>query len=493
MENIRNSVETVRQRQQRQWIWQCVSKGLVISGLAGCVLAIVRAISDGQVPLLWIVGTVIAGPILGWLWSMVTSRNETMAATQIDQCCNLKDRIATALSFSNKKQTDVLHQLQIEDANEKAAGIDAVVVAPIKRPGAWIPGVGLAMLAIIIGIFATPVKSAVAAPVVNSVVVDQASKAEAALEELKEFNKEEIDPELEEIIKELADVIAELKEPGVDPKEALAKFSEMEAALKQKQEQLDVSSTEQTLREVGQALGLANPMQSAGNALANGEFDKAAEELEKMEMPELDRKTEAAIKEKLGELGDNEDGKGAKKLSEAIKKFSEGMSGGKRSKFREGVEGLASECNCQGRRKRLKDLLKKQCRCLGDCKGECESECECDGNSNKKGGNNWGLGKSSNEPGDKTSKLNSSQKMNIKGQQGDSGEVDVETIKSSEQKQEAVREYRKQAKKYEQMSESVLSEEAIPLGHRQTIRRYFESIRPSGADTDAVKDAMGNN
>ena len=141
----------------------------------------------------------------------------------------------------------------------------------------------------------------------------------------------------------------------------------------------------------------------------------------------------------------------------------------------------------------MKDLLKKQCRCLGDCKGECESECSCAGNSNKKGGNNWGLGKSSNEPGDKTSKLNSAKKMNIKGQQGDSGEVDVETIKSSEQKQEAVREYRKQAKKYEQMSESVLSEEAIPLGHRQTIRRYFESIRPSGAETDAVKEATGNN
>lgn len=79
--------------------------------------------------------------------------------------------------------------------------------------------------------------------------------------------------------------------------------------------------------------------------------------------------------------------------------------------------------------------------------------------------------------------------MNIKGQQGDSGEVEVETIESAEQKQEAVREYRKQAKKYEQISESVLSEEAIPLGHRQTIRRYFESIRPSGAETDAVEEA----
>ena len=488
MENIRDSVESVRQRQQRQWIWQCVSKGLVFSGLAGCVLAIARAVSDGQVPLLWIAAVVVAGPVLGWLWSVMTSRNEAMAATQIDQCCNLKDRIATALSFSNKKQDDVLHQLQIEDANEKAAGVDATAVAPIKAPGAWIPGIGLAMIAIIMGIVTTPVESVVAAPVVNAVIVDQASKAEAALEELKEFNKEEIDPELEEIIKELSGTIAELKKPGVDPKEALAKFSEMEAALKQKQEQLDISSTEESLREVGQAIALAHPMQAAGNALAEGKFDKASEELEKLEMPELDRKTEAAIKEKLGKFGENEDGNGARKLGEVIKKFLEGLGGKKkRSKFREGVEGLAGEASKQGRRKRLKDLLQKQCRCLGDCKGECEGECN-DGNGNGKGGSNWGIGRSTNEPGDKTSKLKSSQQMNIKGQQGESGEVDVETIESAEQKQEAVREYRKQSKKYEQMSESVLSEEAIPLGHRQTIRRYFESIRPSGAETDAVKN-----
>ena len=492
MENIREGVESVRKRQQRQWIWQCVSKGLIFGGLAGCALAIARAISDGQVPLLWVAASVVAGPVLGWLWSLATSRSEAMAATQIDQSCNLKDRIATALSFSNKKQSGVLHQLQIEDANSKAASIDAAAVAPIKAPKTWIPGIGLAMIAMTIGIVSTPVKTVVAAPVVNSVVSEQASKVEVALEELKDFNKEEIDPELEKIIKELSGTIAELKKPGVDPKEALAKFSEMEAALKQKQDQLDSNSTEQKLREVGEAIALAHPMQAAGNALANGKFDKAAEELEKLEMPELDRKTEAAIKEKLAEAADNDDGNGAKKLGEVIKKFSEGMGGGKRSKFREGVEGLAGECSKQGRRKRLKDLLKKQCRCLGDCKCECEGECDKAGNSNKKGGNNWGLGRSTNEPGDKTSKLKSGQKMNIKGQQGDSGEVDVETIESAEQKQEAVREYHKQAKKYEQMSESVLSEEAIPLGHRQTIRRYFEMIRPSSAETDAVNAETEN-
>ncbi len=487
MENIRVSVETVRQRQQRQWIWQCVSTGLVFGGLAACVLAIARAISEGQVPLLWIAAAIVVGPLLGWLWSAVTFRKTSMAATQIDQCCHLKDRIATALSFSKKKQTDVLHQLQIEDANEKAANIDAVAVAPISAPGAWLPGLGLAMVAIILGIVTTPIESVVAAPIVNSVILDQASKAENALEDLKDFNKEEIDPELEEIIKELSGTIAELKKPGVDPKEALAKFSEMEAALQKKQEQLETSSTEQTLAKVGEAIALAHPMQAAGEAMSNGQMEKAAAELDKMEMPELDRKTEKAVQGKLAEFGENENGKAGKKVREAIKKFSEGMRGGKRSKFREGVEGLAGECKKQGRRKRLKDLLRKQCRCLGDCKSECEGECESTADSNKKGGSNWGLGRSTNEPGDKTAKLKTGPQMDIKGQESDSGEIDVETIESAEQNQEAIREYRKQAKKYEQMSESVLSEEAIPLGHRQTIRRYFEMIRPSGEGTDAVK------
>lgn len=462
---------------------------MVAGGLAGCVLAVARAVSDGSVSLAWIAAAVIAGPVLGWIWSVAKARQTAGAASQIDQNCGLKDRISTALSFSQKKQSDVIHQLQIEDANERAASVNAEKVAPIKTPGTWLPGLGLAVVAMVIGFISGPVENIVAAAVINSVISEQASKAELALEELKDFNKEQIDPELEEIIKELSGTIEELKKPGVDPKEALAKFSEMEAALQQKQEQLESSSTEQALREVGEAIALAHPMQAAGEAMANGKMDKAAEELEKMEMPELDRKTEKAVQGKLAEFGENEDGKAGKKVREAIKKFSEGMRGGKRSKFREGVEGLAGECKKQGRRKRLKDLLKKQCRCLGDCKGECEGECEKAGSSNKKGGENWGLGKSTNEPGDKTSKLKTGPQMDIKGQESDSGEIDVETIESAEQKQEAVRQYQKNAKKYEQLSESVLSEEAIPLGHRQTIRRYFEMIRPSGAETDAVKDA----
>ena len=37
------------------------------------------------------------------------------------------------------------------------------------------------------------------------------------------------------------------------------------------------------------------------------------------------------------------------------------------------------------------------------------------------------------------------------------------------------------------MSEAVLESEPIPLGQRQTIRKYFELIRP-GADSDTATE-----
>jgi hypothetical protein len=270
----------------------------------------------------------------------------------------------------------------------------------------------------------------------------------------------------------------------MDPKEALAKLSEMEAALQEQQERLNQDNIEAALQQVGDALALAEEMQAAGEAMAKGKMEKAAEELAKLELPELDRKTENAVTEQLQLVENQSNGAAKKKLKSAVQKMCQGLSGGDRSKFKEGIEGLAGECKKQGRRKKLSDLLRKQCQCLGECKSECEGACKSAGN--KKGGNNWGLGASGNQPGDKTSKLSTNPKMDIKGQESDQGDVDVETISSEEQSQEAVRQYRRHVEKYEQLSESVLSSEPIPLGHRQTIRRYFELIRPQGQETDEV-------
>jgi hypothetical protein len=53
-----------------------------------------------------------------------------------------------------------------------------------------------------------------------------------------------------------------------------------------------------------------------------------------------------------------------------------------------------------------------------------------------------------------------------------------------EGRQTAARTYREQYQKYRRMTEAALNSEPIPLGHRQTIRRYFELIRPQNDEAE---------
>ncbi len=490
MPSIQQRVQAVRSRQQRQWLWQCISWGLVAGGLCGLALAAIRIGTGGTLAWLWLAAGVLAGPILGSLWALLRPRGASEAATLIDRACGMKDRVTTALYFMRRGSNSAIQQLQISDTERRISTVDPIAVAPIATPRTWIAGLVLTFLAVVLGLFSGKSNEAVANVMKNDVVVAQALRFQESLEQLQEFQEEQLDPEVEELLKELSAQIQQLKQPGIDPKEALAKLSEMETALHQQQQQLSQENTEATLQEVGEALSLAEPFQAAGQALAQGEMDEAAEELAQMEMEELDRQTERSVTEKLEQAESNSSGNAKKQLKQAISQLAQGIGQGDRSKFKDGVQGLAGECKKQGRRKKLMDLLRKQCQCLSECKGECESECKNTADSKKKGGKNWGLGASGNEAGDKTSMLKSSDRLEITGQESDSGDIDVETTASEQQQQEAVRQYRQQAEKYEQLSESVLSSEPIPLGHRQTIRKYFELIRPQSAETDAVNEQL---
>jgi hypothetical protein len=422
------------------------------------------------------------------LFSVLRPRPLREAAVTIDRRCDLKDRITTALGFmADHESRSPIRDLQIADAQSHIARVDPAKVVAIRAPRPWMWGLVLSAAAVVIGFLTAPQREAAATIVSHDVVAAQALRLGDDLAELEQFNQEGADPEVEKLLKELAAKIEELKQPGVEPKEALAKMSEMEAVLQDKQQQLAAQNVEATLKEIGEALALAEPFQSAGEALSQGNANKAAEELDKLEMPELDRKTERAVTEKLDHIAKQNQANGnQRELREATGQVSQGLSQGDRSKFKDGMQGLAGEAKKQGRRKKLSDLLRKQCQCLSECKGECEGACKSDAESNQKGGNNWGLARSGNEPGEKTAKLKAGEQMKLTGQESASGETDVETLSSAEQEQTAVRQYRENAKKYEQLAESALEAEPIPLGHRQTIRRYFEMIRPQNSETDAV-------
>ncbi len=492
MTQLQRRIQMVRTRQQRQWMWACMSWGLILGGAVACSTGVARLMMQGAFEWTWVVFPVVAGALMGLLYAMLTRRSEKEAAFAIDRACHLKDRTLTALQFMKSGNSDSLRRLQVEDAERHAAAIVPEQVAPITSPRLWSLAVALNTIAFLLALVSGPQPTLQAMEQTNAVVDRQADRIENQLEELRLAQEQELNPELEQLVKELQDLVEQMKAPGLDPKEALAKISEMEAALQEMQQQLEEPQSVSDLQKIGEALSLSEAMATAGAALSKGELEKAAEQLEELEMPKLDRQTEKAITEKLDQLNQgNQDGAPKSKSQESASQVSQGLSQGNRGKFQDGMKGLAGEARKQGQKKKLVDLLKKQSQCLGECKSECEGECRNQAESNKKGGTKAGSAASGNQPGDKTGKLKTNPEMNIKGQESASGDSEIETLSGDEQEQEALRNYREQASDYEALSESVLESESIPLGHRQTIRKYFQLIRPSAAEVDQVNQSVG--
>lgn len=489
MTKIQQCVQTVRRRQQLQWLWKCCSLGLLAGGLVACGMGLSRLLLgrwllESGPAAFWIVGALLAGPVLGAIVALFRRYSLREAAFTIDQVCGLKDRTQTALGFLGNQPDQPLHRLQIDDADRHLSQVDPSSVTPFSRPKSFAAGIALGMIALMLLAFLGGKGPLEAAPTISTAALASATALDRELEELREFQKETKDPEVEELLRELAEMNEFLKREAHDPKEALAKLSEMEATIQEMQKQLDADA-DARLAQVGEVLSLSQEMEAAGKAMSSGEMEKAEEELAKLELPKLDQKTERAITEQLDQLRDNNAaGKNRQQLSEALDQLSSGISQGNRSKFKDGMQGLASQCKSQGQRKKLSDLLRKQSQCLGECKSQCEGECQSDGAG--KGGKDAGSGKSGNPSGEKTARLKTNPEMNLTGQDSGQGSSEIETEEGPARQQEAVRRYQEQAQEYEAMSESVLNSESIPLGHRQTIRRYFESIRPQSAETDEV-------
>jgi hypothetical protein len=274
-----------------------------------------------------------------------------------------------------------------------------------------------------------------------------------------------------------------MKLPGVDTKEALAKLSEMQAAITAQQAEFNVGLVDAQMQALGEAMASTQALEGAGQALQQGKYDKAAQELEKAE-PRFDRKEAKTLKEKLAQAAKAMEDAGLSDMSTATTELMESLDD--EATAQGACKKLGNLARSQGRRKRITDLLTLQTKNLNDCKCNCQKPATAKIRLRKKSdspSSTWGLAISGNTNGDKT-KLDSARKREqVEGQMGEGGS-ETETTHLPEGRQAAARAYRDQYQKYRRMSEAALNSEPIPLGHRQTIRRYFELIRPQGDEAE---------
>ncbi|MBI3461562.1 MAG: hypothetical protein HY000_00665 [Planctomycetes bacterium] len=480
----------VHSRQQVRFLLHWAAWGWLMGASAAVAVEALRLLGVG-VSAWWAMATCVTGLAVGMLFGAVRQRGWKHAACAIDAHYGLKDRATSALDFVDRAKTGEVHQLQIADAVEHLAIVKPREVVPLRIPRPLPYAAGLSALAIVMVLWPIGSGSLDASPTAAlPAIVDEAERLEALMvPDLEMLAAEQKDERLEALIEELKVLVEEMKQPGVDLREALAKLSSMEAAVSQVQSEFNLEAMDAGLQELGEALAPAAAMKSASSALSQGKYGDAAEQLEQFDASQLSNNEARTLSDNLKKLAKKMKDRGQGQFSEAAGELSEGLDSENQSQCKDGACKLAGLCKKQGLRKAVGQCLACQLALLSECKGSCQSNCNKNGGQGASKSDSpkltWGLGASGQPLGDQAKTLGSTpNRQDITGMHGD-GPSEREVTHSPEGRQQAAREYREKYAEYRRMSEAVLESEPLPLGHRQTIRRYFESIRPQEAEVDS--------
>jgi hypothetical protein len=495
-ESVYAVLASVWRRQRAAFVLRLTMYGLFAGSFAGLIFGFIAWRYGSPLPLgLAVTVAAGAGPALALVFALaglLWRRGIHDAAVAVDRHYQLKDRSATALEFLSKPAHTPLQDLQIADAAQHLQHVDPRQVAPLKRPRSLPYAVGLwaaaAAIAVLMWVFPFGAPSVEAGPApAPPQIVAEAERLQESLQDLEEAARQEDNKDLEKLVEKLRQKIEEMKQPGVDEREALAKLSEMEAAIQSQQAQYNSALVDGQLQSLGAAMSAAVALEGAGKALQENKLDKAAKELEQLDDPQLDRKEQKVVEEKLKQVAKEMGDVGLGQLSGAVSDFADSLKGGK-GKGKKATSVLAREVRNQSRRKRINDLL------TGELENLKEGKCNCNSlitgkkpEKSTRPSSNFDATTSGNVQGERTKLLGQDNQVSITGTPGE-GPSDVETTASPEARQKARRGYKETYQKYRKMSDAVLDSEPIPLGHRQTIRRYFELIRPQNSDMNDKKE-----
>ncbi len=493
--SIHRGLAPVRSRQILLAVLNGTSWGLLGSGLGGLALGAWRVFSATPITVPVALTILCGGPAIGIAYALMQSGcTLRSAARAVDDRYRLKDRMLTALSFADLKTREPLHEMQLRDAENRLARVAPQEVVPYRVPR-WLAiaaGTQVAEIALLVWPLAsTEVEARLTEPLPE--IVAEATTISEELEKLEEMAKEQQDPELADLVGELKELAEAMKEPNVDLKEALAKISEMQAALMAQQAQYNVASVDAQLEALGEAMTGVAGLQSAASALENGKHEEAAKALEEVKPEDLDEREAKAAGERMRKVAKAMKDAGLGELSEASQQMAEGLCEGSESQCKVGASKLAGQCRSQGKKKACSMCLGSQLACLSECKSNCQKNSLARGKTgkSKSSSTSFGMGTDGDLTGEQT-KLDGKRNLEkITGTQGE-GDSEIETTHSPEGKQAAAREYREVYDKYQKMSEAVLESEPLPLAHRQTIRKYFELIRPQNSEIDATEPAKAS-
>ncbi|MFK8112799.1 MAG: hypothetical protein AB8B91_11385 [Rubripirellula sp.] len=476
--------------QRRLWL-ASVMRSATIGLLCGTGVALLVAVVRlAMLPTLhwgWTLAALAAGLVAGVVVGFFQRHGEQAAASLVDDRYGLKDRSISSLQFAAESEPDEVRQLQIAETRQHLQQVDPVECVPLRASTShlrWAGGLCAATLLVLVAgsWFAPEVEATSVLPLAQQ---QSSELRETMLPELEKLAEEQADPEVEELVKELMEKIEEMETEAMDEADLLATLSEMEQSLAEARESLQLEMTDTMMKSLAAAMKPSDMMRQAAAALESEKYDEASEQLESMDPSKMGDKQRRAVadnlKKMLAKLKPGQQGK----LSESIGELAEGLESKNSSQCKECLSKLASACKKQGQCKKIGNCMACQLNRLSQCKSQCRGQCES--NSVAKSdtpSTKAGKGASGKPLGDQATRIDSVRnEQQLTGVQGE-GASETEILQAPEGEQRAARQFAAKYDKFKREAEAVLNSEPLPMGHRETVRTYFEAIRPNN-DTEA--------
>ncbi|WP_286177625.1 hypothetical protein [Stieleria mannarensis] len=502
---IESLTRSVRKRLWLASVVQGVTTGLLIGIAAALVFALARAILAPATHWGWAVAISLLGGAIGLLLGASRIRSAQSAARMIDEHFNLKDRSITTLEFlaaADKSSADkssagnqTAKRLQIEEANAHLEKIDAHQCVPIrswKQPLRWAAGLAAGLI-LVLALTGSGLPEVDANPVLALASEQSMTLRETMLSELEELAKEHEDPEIEKLLEELREKVDELESEAMDESDLMASLSEMEQALAEAREAMQLEMTDATMQALAAAIKPSDQLQQAAKALESQDYEKASEELESVDPSKIGDKQRRAVADNLKKMAAKLSVGKNGQLSESIGQLAEGLSNKNMKECKKCLSKLASECKKQGQCKKIGQCMSCQLNRLAQCKGQCRSQCQS--NIAKKSNSpstKAGIASSGQPLGDKATQIDSTRREEqLTGVQGE-GASETEITQAPEGEQDAVRAYAGKYNDFRRQAEAVLDSEPLPMGVRETVRTYFEAIRPNSEEAAVTAEATSS-
>lgn len=429
----------------------------------------------------------------------------------IDARYSFDDRCLTASDVLRRwmdKEPSEIERLLLEDCFERVEGVRARDVASIKpkRVKEKTTALAIALIALTAVVW-KPFASLAANQAPNATVVEVARElrenALPAIQELVDASPD--DKQLIALKKDLARWLDDLEAANDDPKQATALVARMEEAIKKTIDSYDVEGTERALKSLSEAFGEIDETSKVGEALAEGDYEKAAEELEKLDFKKMSVRDRQALANKLKAAAETIRSRKNEQAAQLIEQLAEELQSGKCASCQNTSCKLAGKLRGHKSNKEKVKQLKCQMARLGLCKANCAGACatcnqncasksqQGDRNARQRSQNGASGGASNARPlGDsgglasdplsgQNARLQAKyEPTRVEGREGAEGDASKEIVRFDDgalQSQKTQRVRDDEEREFSKRIEAALDAEEIPLERRRVVRDYFEAIR----------------